>query len=241
MAPSKKYYAVVRGRRPGIYTAWFGPDGAEAQIHGYPGARYKGFASRKEARQWIESPEHARAAPSRRKPIPEAGDTIDEPREEVAIYTDGACRGNPGPGGYGAVVFKGTRRTEMAEGFRMTTNNRMELKACIAALESLTAPSRVVLHSDSSYVVNGMEKGWARRWRANNWMRTAEEEARNADLWARLLDLCERHRVRFVWVRGHAGHPENERCDALATGAAAGPRLREDIRCFPQTPLRKEA
>lgn len=241
MAPSKKYYAVVRGRRPGIYTAWFGPDGAEAQIHGYPGARYKGFASRKEARQWIESPEHTRAAPSRRKPIPEAGEPVDEPREEVAIYTDGACRGNPGPGGYGAVVLKGTHRTEMAEGFRMTTNNRMELKACIAALESLTAPSRVVLHSDSSYVVNGMEKGWARRWRANNWMRTAEEEARNADLWARLLDLCERHRVRFVWVRGHAGHPENERCDALATGAAAGPRLREDIRCFPQTPLRKEA
>ena len=241
MAPSKKYYAVVRGRRPGIYTAWFGPDGAEAQIHGYPGARYKGFASRKEARQWIESPEHTRAAPSRRKPIPDAGEPADEPRQEVVIYTDGACRGNPGPGGYGAVIIKGGQRTEMAEGFRMTTNNRMELLACIVAMESLPAPSRVLLHSDSSYVVNGMEKGWARRWRANSWMRTAEEEARNADLWARLLDLCERHRVRFVWVRGHAGHAENERCDRLATGAAAGPRLREDIRRGPPPPPHKEA
>jgi ribonuclease HI len=100
--------------------------------------------------------------------------------------------------------------------------------ACIAALESLKAPADVVLHSDSRYVVNGINKGWARRWRANNWMRTKKDPAENADLWARLLDLCDINSVRFVWVRGHAGNRENELCDKLATTAAEGADLRED-------------
>jgi len=230
MDKPKKFYAVVRGRHPGIYTAWFGAAGAEAQIRAFPGARYRGFASIQEARQWMQDPQNARRPSSQRKPAPAPADTSPETGtgEQIVIYTDGACRGNPGRGGYGAVILQGDQRTEMAEGFRLTTNNRMELLACIAALESLAEPSGVVLHSDSSYVVNGIEKGWARKWRANHWMRTPQEEARNADLWARLLALCERHRVRFVWVRGHAGHPENERCDQLAVGAASGPGLRED-------------
>ncbi len=235
MGKPKKYYAVVRGRHPGIYSAWFGAAGAEAQIRNYPGARYKGFAFLEEAREWMESPEHTRA-PSRRKTPPPPPESSGETPEGIVMYTDGACRGNPGPGGYGAVILEGDQRTEMAEGYRLTTNNRMELLACIAALESLKAPASVALHSDSSYVVNGISKGWARKWRANNWMRTPREKARNADLWARLLDLCDRHRVRFVWVRGHAGNPENERCDALATGAAAGPDLLEDPEYAPHPP-----
>jgi len=136
--------------------------------------------------------------------------------------------GNPGPGGYGAVILDGDQRIELAQGFRLTTNNRMELMGCIAALETLKAPTDVVLHSDSRYVVNGISKGWARRWRANGWMRTKSEAAVNADLWAKLLDLCALNKVRFVWVHGHAGNRENERCDRLATEAAQGPDLRED-------------
>jgi ribonuclease HI len=104
----------------------------------------------------------------------------------------------------------------------------MELMACIAALEAIKTPSDIVLHSDSRYVVNGISRGWARKWQANNWMRTRSEAAENCDLWASLLELCEFHRVQFVWVRGHAGHPENERCDALATRAADGKILKQD-------------
>ena len=227
MGEPKKYYAVAKGRRPGIYSAWYGPAGAEAQILGFAGARYKGFPSIEEARQWMENQKQA-AASSRKK----RGDGVLQPPDaapgKIMVYTDGGSLGNPGPGGYGVVILDGEKRTELARGFRMTTNNRMELMASIAALEALKAPSDVILHSDSSYVVNGMSKGWARKWRANNWMRTEKEAAENADLWGRLLDLCDLHRVRFVWVRGHAGHELNERCDALARRAAAGAELAED-------------
>jgi ribonuclease HI len=232
MGKPKKYYAVARGRNPGIYTAWFGPSGAEAQIRGYPGARYKGFPAIQEAREWMENQERvAASAKKRQTKLEQTGTALDAPgdvRGKILVYTDGGSRGNPGPGGYGAVILDGETRTELSQGFRLTTNNRMELMACIAALEALAPSSDLVLHSDSRYVVNGMNRGWAERWRANNWMRTPQEAAENADLWARLLDLCEDRRVRFVWVRGHAGHEENERCDALATAAAAGAGLEED-------------
>lgn len=228
MGKQKKYYAVARGRNPGIFTAWFGAGGAEAQIRGYTGARYKGFLSLAEARKWMENPKIIKAL-SRRK---ESGDAPERPGEAppgaIIVYTDGGCLGNPGAGGYGAVILDGAERTELARGYRLTTNNRMELMACIVALDALKTPSDVVLHSDSRYVVNGISKGWAGKWRANNWMRTKQDAAENADLWARLLDICDFHRVQFVWVRGHAGHEENERCDVLATGAAAGDDLVED-------------
>jgi len=229
MGKPKKYYAVARGRNPGIYTAWFGPAGAEAQIRTFPGARYKGFPSLEEARAWMESPANRRSeTAARRKRGAPPQEALEPAPGETVIYTDGGCRGNPGPGGYGAVIVDGDRRVELARGFRLTTNNRMEILACIAALESLGSPSRVILYSDSRYVVNGISLGWARRWRANGWMRNKTEAAENADLWGRLLDLCEVHQVRFVWVRGHAGNPENERCDELATGAADGRDLVED-------------
>jgi ribonuclease HI len=140
--------------------------------------------------------------------------------KQVIIYTDGGCIGNPGPGGYGVVLMHEASRKELSGGFRRTTNNRMELMAAIAGLEALKRPCRVTLYSDSEYVVNAMEQGWAARWRANGWRRGQKQKALNPDLWERLLSLCERHRVRFQWVRGHAGNKENERCDELAQAAA---------------------
>lgn len=148
--------------------------------------------------------------------------------KQVTIYTDGACLGNPGPGGYGAVLLYGPHRQEISGGFRLTTNNRMEIMAVIAALEALKEPCRVTLYSDSQYVVNAMTQGWARRWRANSWKRNQREAAVNPDLWERLLDLCDQHQVEFRWLRGHSGIAENERCDQLAVNAAKQPGLLED-------------
>ena len=148
--------------------------------------------------------------------------------EAVTIYTDGACIGNPGPGGYGVVLLHPSGRRELSRGFRTTTNNRMELLAAIAGLEALTRPCAVTLHSDSRYLVDGMAKGWAERWRANGWMRNKREAAINPDLWDRLLSAASRHEVAFRWVRGHAGNRENERADRLANDAASGRSLAVD-------------
>ena len=141
-------------------------------------------------------------------------------KKHVIIYTDGACTGNPGPGGYGIVLIYGEHRRELSGGYRRTTNNRMELIGPIKGLEALNQGCVVTLNSDSQYVVEGIEKGWAKRWRGNGWMRNKREQAVNPDLWGRLLDLCDYHEVEFRWVRGHAGDVENERCDQLAVQAA---------------------
>jgi ribonuclease HI len=146
----------------------------------------------------------------------------------VTIYTDGACIGNPGPGGYGVVLLYGEHRRELSGGYRKTTNNRMEILAAIVGLETLKYRCRVTLHSDSEYLVKAIEEGWAKRWRGNDWRRNKRERALNPDLWGRLLDLCDSHEVEFKWVRGHAGIPENERCDQLATQAARQPDLLVD-------------
>ena len=123
-------------------------------------------------------------------------------KKHVIIYTDGACTGNPGPGGYGVVLIYGEHRHELSGGYRRTTNNRMELMGPIRGLETLNQSCRVTLHSDSQYVVEGIEKGWAKRWRSNGWMRNKREKAVNPDLWGKLLDLCDIHEVEFRWVRG---------------------------------------
>ena len=138
----------------------------------------------------------------------------------VTIHTDGACLGNPGPGGYGVILDHQGRRRELSGGYALTTNNRMELLAVIVALETLTRPCDVTLYSDSNYVVEAVSKGWAARWRRNGWMRNKREAAVNPDLWERLLNLLEQHNAEFRWVRGHSGNPDNERCDALASAAA---------------------
>lgn len=141
------------------------------------------------------------------------------------IYTDGACIGNPGPGGYGVVLLYGEQRRELSGGYRKTTNNRMEILAAIVGLEALTGRCRVTIYSDSEYLVKAVEQGWARRWRANGWKRNRNERALNTDLWERLLRLSEQHQVEFRWIRGHNGNPENEQCDRLATQAAQQPHL----------------
>jgi len=148
--------------------------------------------------------------------------------KQVTIYTDGACIGNPGPGGYGVVLLYGGHRKELSGGYRPTTNNRMELTAVIRGLAALKEPCQVQLFSDSEYVVYAMEKGWAHRWQANGWQRQNRRMAENRDLWEALLTCCERHHVRFAWIRGHAGHAENERCDQLALRAARLPNLPAD-------------
>ena len=148
--------------------------------------------------------------------------------KRITIYTDGSCLGNPGPGGYGVVLLYGEHRKELSGGYRLTTNNRMELTAAIRGLAALKERCHVQLISDSEYVVNAVEKGWARRWRAKGWYRSNKEMAQNRDLWAELLALCDRHQVRFEWIKGHAGHAENERCDRLALQAAQLPNLPED-------------
>jgi ribonuclease HI len=147
--------------------------------------------------------------------------------KQVVIFTDGACTGNPGPGGYGAILQYGEHRRELSGGFRRTTNNRMELTAVIKALEVLKERCSVTLFSDSEYVVHSVAKGWARSWRAKGWRRSGKIVP-NWDLWSRLLELFERHDVQVRWVRGHAGHEENERCDELAVRAASGPNLTVD-------------
>ena len=145
--------------------------------------------------------------------------------KKVEIFTDGACSGNPGPGGYGVILKYNGREKELSEGYKNTTNNRMELLAIIKGLEALKEPCEVTVYSDSRYIVDAINKGWVRRWAANDWKRNKTETAKNIDLWIQLLKLLDRHRVKFVWVKGHAGHPENERCDALAVRAAAHPTL----------------
>ncbi len=134
----------------------------------------------------------------------------------VEIFTDGACSGNPGPGGYGAILRVGEHVKEISGGEANTTNNRMELMGVISALSALKYPCDVVLTTDSKYVVDSVTKGWAKGWKAKGWIKSDKKPALNVDLWERLLDLLDVHNVRFVWVKGHAGHPENERCDELA-------------------------
>lgn len=134
----------------------------------------------------------------------------------VEIFTDGACSGNPGVGGWGAVLRCNGVEKELCGGEAQTTNNRMELSAVINALEALKYPCRVKITTDSAYVVNAITKGWAESWHKNNWKKSDKKPALNADLWAKLLDLLQHHEYEFQWVKGHAGHPENERCDKLA-------------------------
>mgnify|MGYP002261160920 FL=1 len=161
---------------------------------------------------------------------------MDKERNEmqVDIYTDGAARGNPeGPGGYGTVLeyrdTKGNLHTkELSRGYRKTTNNRMELMAAIAGLEALNRPCQVNLYSDSKYLVDAFNQHWIENWVRKGWKRGKNEPVKNIDLWKRLLAAKELHQVTFIWVKGHDGHPQNERCDALATGAADGEDLAED-------------
>jgi len=147
---------------------------------------------------------------------------------QVTIYTDGACTGNPGPGGYGVVLIYKDRRKELSRGFRKTTNNRMELMALIEALQALREKCQVTLFTDSKYVADSINQGWARRWQAQDWKRSKKERALNPDLWERLLNLLDGHQIEVKWLKGHAGIPENERADRLAVQAIKSGSLEID-------------
>ncbi|HNX67247.1 MAG TPA: ribonuclease HI [Bacteroidales bacterium] len=143
---------------------------------------------------------------------------------DITIYTDGACSGNPGPGGYGVVLLSGPHRLEKSAGYRLTTNNRMELLAAIVALESLKFPGSVVrLYTDSKYLVDAVNKGWLFSWEKKNFAKK-----KNPDLWIRFLNVYRKHKVSFIWIKGHNENPENERCDRLAVEAYKKPNLQED-------------
>ena len=229
----KKIYVVARGKKPGIYKAWAGKGQAQEQVTGQAGAIYKSFSSAGPAVEWLETVDHHPDLMAELQKLPGSSRRSVAPsidHGDVAIYTDGACTGNPGPGGYGCVILNGDRRQERSAGFSLTTNNRMEILACITGIEAFaeTGETRATLVTDSRYVVNAVTKGWAKKWRSRRWMRTDIEPAKNPDLWERLLDLLNSCDVRFQWVKGHAGHAENERCDELAVAAAAGSDLPPD-------------
>lgn len=150
--------------------------------------------------------------------------------KNINIYTDGACSGNPGPGGYGVVLIYNDTRKELSGGYINTTNNRMEIMAVIKGLEALKTACNVTVYSDSKYVVDAIEKGWVYNWKSNGWMRNKKEKALNVDLWKRLLSLMELHKVTFKWVKGHADNVENQRCDQLAVQAYKQADLAEDVR-----------
>lgn len=224
MAP-KKFYAVAKGRKPGIYDNW--PE-AKSQIDGFAGAVYKGFTSKKDAEEWMKNPVLKRI-PFSAIPSDNTGGESTPKEGEITIYTDGGSSGNPGPGGYGAVIISNGERKELSGGFRLTTNNRMELMGVIVALRSLKKRDEpITLYTDSSYVVNGITKGWADKWRKNNWIKSDKQPAINPDLWGELLDLIKPLKIKFMWVKGHAGNIYNERCDELAVSSSKKPGLPED-------------
>jgi ribonuclease HI len=223
---SKKYYAVRKGHRTGIFTEWFGPNGAQAQVVGFPGAQYRGFPTRADAEAFLgESPAAVQKAPS--VAAKRSGGDV-----QVVVYTDGGAIGNPGPGGYGVVIIPPTgERQELSGGYRRTTNNRMELMACIVALEHLEPAAPILLFSDSRYMVDAINKGWVFGWQKRGWKKADGQPAKNPDLWKRLLKRLATLQVTFEWVKGHAGHEWNERCDQLAGQAMTRSDLPADA-CY---------
>lgn len=148
--------------------------------------------------------------------------------KNIEIYTDGACSNNPGAGGYGIVFLYNGKRKELSKGYKLTTNNRMEMLAVIVALKTLKEPCNVKLYSDSKYVIDSIQKGWVYNWQKNGWKRNKKEMASNIDLWEELLPLLKKHNVEFIWVKGHSNNIENERCDELARNAITSGDLLED-------------
>lgn len=232
----KQYYVVIQGRQPGIYDKWYGEGGAAEQVENLSESVFKGFYTREEAVAWMreigaEDLLDELGLVAEQRPVmrtqdeekPSVVGTVD-----VQIYTDGAATGNPGPGGYGVVLLHPKGRKELSGGFRRTTNNRMELLACIMGLDALKYPCSVNLFSDSKYVVDAINEEWVQRWQEKGWYRTKSRRVANVDLWIQLLQRCEKHSMTFHWVQGHAGDELNERCDQLATEAAQQPDLPPD-------------
>lgn len=231
-AKTKKIYAIFSGRHPGLYKTW---DEASVQITGFKGAKYKSFKQENDAITWLRE-----CIISATEPVDENivnlvkanNDLVTQSTsmesDTVIIYTDGGASPNPGIGGYGIVLMKGRLRKELSAGYEYTTNNRMELLACIVALRALKESSNVKLHTDSKYVVDSISKGWAKGWQKKGWRKSDGKTAENIDLWKQLLELIAIYDVEFVWVKGHAGNVENERCDVLANQAKTAKKLLVD-------------
>lgn len=213
----KKFYAVAVGRQAGIFTDW---TAAEKQVKGFAGARYKSFFSKADAEKWLQDPVYSKKKPS---PDRAAQKDVDPDKNgaDIVIYTDGGCSNNPGPGGYGAVIVVAGRQVELSGGYRLTTNNRMEMMAAIVALRRFeTSTESIQLYSDSSYLVNGIKKGWVEKWQRNGWKKSDGRDVINIDLWQELIRLTAKGNVRFQWVKGHAGNTLNELCDRLAVASS---------------------
>ncbi len=221
----KKFYAVAVGRTNGIFTDWAS---TERQVKGYAGAKYKSFPTRQEAEDWLAHPVYEKKKVSSQRKEKQRPLQNHDP-DSIVVYTDGGSINNPGPGGYGAVIEDNGNRKEYSGGYRHTTNNRMEMMAAIVALEQLgNCRQKIYLYSDSSYLVNGITKGWARKWQTNGWRKSDKGPVLNVDLWQRLLGILEELEVHFHWVKGHAGLELNERCDRLAVSAARQDNLPVD-------------
>lgn len=251
----KSIYIVLRGRQPGVYPHWEGSEGAKIQVEGFAKAVYKGFYTTEEAYNWLKSqpkvllsPPLAKWLAEQEKPLENHSSNSKPLRSLIedhlraggtVIFTDGSTLGNPGPGGYAAVILHDQNRREISGGFRFTTNNRMELYACIAALESLQPPAQVLLITDSAYVYRAVTEGWLQRWAKNGWRRKDGQTIENPDLWQRLFDLMQVFSTEFLWIKGHNATTENEVCDRLAKLAAQSAGLPPDKGYHRQnTPLR---
>lgn len=234
MKSLKKIYAVKVGRQAGLFSTWAE---CEAQVKGFPGAKFKGFASKKEAEDWLAGKASGAKTSGKRAPRPvsagasavrmpmeeNSAEAIADEETDFVVYTDGSCLKNPdGPGGWAAVIIDtetGEVR-ELHEGNPSTTNNRMELSAAIGALSSVREGSTVALYTDSKYMKNAFTRNWIRNWKRNGWKTSQGTDVLNKDLWLRLDELFGSHRVFFRWVKGHAGNTYNERCDLLARSEA---------------------
>jgi len=220
---SKKVYAVYQGHQPGIFDSW---EAASLQVKGYKGALYKSFPSQESAIEWLRECILGAKEPVSQNLVNLVKSQIDKgliisnsslsnPDGKIVIHTDGGASPNPGVGGYGVVMQKGTRRKELSAGYVLTTNNRMEMMAVIVALKALNEPSEVEVHTDSKYVVDSITKRWVYGWKKRGWKKSDGKRPENVDLWQELLVLVKKHEVDFRWVKGHAGNIENERCDTL--------------------------
>ena len=207
---TKKFYAIRRGRKSNVIVKTW--DECNELIHGYSGAIYKSFKNENDALNYLGC--------IKSDNIINDKDDASYSDNVVVCYSDGACSGNGrvnSAGGWGAVIIDDGKRTEISGGAANTTNNRMELQGCIEALRFVKHPSRIIMISDSQYVINGINKGWARSWKKNNWVKSDGAPAKNSELWSELLSAIDFHKsVEFKWVKGHASNPENNKCDKLA-------------------------
>ena len=214
----QKFYAVKVGKTPGIYNSW---SDCEKEVKGFNGAKFKSFATRNEALSWLDGKDFS--TETNRIEKSNADSNIETTETNFLIYTDGSCLKNPGGAGGWAAIVTDTHTGEIKEltgGEKATTNNRMELSAALFALSSIKKPSTITLVTDSEYLKNAFTKNWLKNWQKRNWKTATGADVKNRDLWEKLSFEVNRHKIYFSWVKGHAGNPQNERCDFLAKNEA---------------------